>query len=141
MKCSKCGVENKDGALFCKGCGSNLSKEEKITNTKNVDILKDMDVCLAETSNMVDSLYEKFEIIKKEYNSKSGIEANEMIALRNRKEQLEKENRMLKEQTIKQQERIEELKKQLQSGVTCPKCGKYYKEKVMFCSGCGTKLG
>ena len=64
-----------------------------------------------------------------------------MSALKNIKEQLEKENRILKEQTIKQQERIEELKKQLQGGIICPKCNKHYKEKVMFCSECGTKLG
>lgn len=141
MRCSKCGVENKEGALFCKGCGSDLSKEEKVVNVKNADVLKDMEVCLTETSKMLNTIYEKFEIIKKEYNSKLDIDVNEMIVLKNRKEQLEKENRMLKEQMIKQQERIEGLKKQLQSGVICPKCGKNYKEKVMFCSGCGTKLG
>jgi len=141
MKCSKCGVENKEGALFCKGCGNDLSKKEDKNVGNKSEILKDMDVCLAERSKIIDVLYEKFEIVKKEYNSKCGIDTNEMIALRNRNNQLEKENKTLKEQTIKQQERIEELKRQLQSGVTCSKCGKYYKEKVMFCSECGTKLG
>lgn len=141
MKCNKCGIENKEEALFCKGCGSSLSKKEQQINTNKSNIIQDMDACLAETSKMLDVLYEKFEFVKKEYNSKLDVNANELIALRNRKEQLEKENRMLKEQTIKQQERIEELKKQLQSGVICPKCNKHYKEKVMFCSECGTKLG
>lgn len=141
MKCSKCGVENKEGALFCKGCGNDLSKNKVNSDNNKSNVLQNMDDCLAETSKMIDILYEKFEIVKKEYNSKSDVNANEVIALRNRKEQLEIENKMLKEQTIKQQERIEDLKKQLQSEVICPKCNKHYKEKVMFCSECGTKLG
>lgn len=141
MKCSKCGVENKEGALFCKGCGSNLAKEEKRIDVNSSNVLQEMEACLTEISKMIDSLYEKFEMLKKEYNSKSDINVNEMIALKDRKEKLDKENRMLKEQTIKQQERIEELKKQLQSGIICPKCKRHYKEKVMFCSECGTRLG
>jgi len=141
MKCSKCGVENKEGALFCKGCGKDLSKDKVKSANNKSEVLRDMDVSLAETSKMIDVLYEKFEIVKKEYNSKSDVNANELLTLRNRNIQLEKENKMLKEQTIKQQERIEELKKQLQNGITCSKCGKYYKEKVIFCSDCGTKLG
>ncbi|MBR5598021.1 MAG: hypothetical protein IKW30_11510 [Lachnospiraceae bacterium] len=141
MKCSNCGVENLEGALFCKSCGNKFTKEEQKVETKKTSVLQEMDTYLSETSKMIDLLYEKFEEVKKEFHSKSDINANELLALRNKKEQLEKENKMLKEQTVIQNNRIEELKKQLQSGVTCSKCGKYFKEKVIFCSECGTKLG
>ena len=65
MKCSKCGVENKEGALFCKGCGNDLSKDKVKSENNKSEILRDMDVSLAETSKMIDVLYKKFEIVKK----------------------------------------------------------------------------
>lgn len=150
MKCNKCGVENKEGALFCKGCGNELSKKVETKDINKVNAFEDMDICLATVSNvikdmenclkvtseMVNILYEKFEQVKKQYHPDDG----EIKSIRTKISQLEDENKILKKQTIVQQDVIEDLKRQLQSGVVCPKCKKHYKEKVMFCSDCGTKL-
>lgn len=34
MKCSKCGTENKEAALFCKECGSKILKKDKISDSE-----------------------------------------------------------------------------------------------------------
>ena len=39
MKGNKCGAENKAGALFCKGCGNNLTKEEQRINGNKSNVM------------------------------------------------------------------------------------------------------
>lgn len=38
MKCSKCGTENREAALFCKECGSKMPKKEE--KSSDIDLLK-----------------------------------------------------------------------------------------------------
>lgn len=40
MICKKCGTENKDTAKFCKNCGNELAKEERMETAKAVEAVK-----------------------------------------------------------------------------------------------------
>lgn len=141
MKCPKCNTKNVEGAIFCKGCGLDLREAQaKAKDNKNIK----SDISYREINEIEEALYEISVNLEKLYDNwntfRNGTEGISNEEYKKQIITLQKENEGYKQLIEVQKKQLIEMKKQLGNVYVCPKCNKKYHEKVMFCSGCGTKM-
>lgn len=141
MKCTVCGMELREGAVFCGNCGS------KIEQTTELDFTKEEEngVLTVEGDELIRLLQETISQINKlvqvlqRQRENDDKAAGTIQALT--KELAEKDATMkqMGEQIEALQKSVADLEDQL-SKKTCPGCGNSITEEMRYCNVCGLKL-
>ena len=152
-KCSKCGFLVKDGAKFCKKCGTVI--ESKIDNEIDeglvIEGLKKYSLEMREISDNMISTYSAAVEELKQKSKNSEIEAikDKLKEYQDKEKAYIREIENLKEKINESTSynnellgKIAELKLKISEGKIeeyCPNCGEKIEEGMMYCGSCGTK--
>lgn len=158
MKCSKCGTELREGAKFCKSCGSEVKVVQQVQKLKQeiiessdsnrifTDIMKQLSVLATDYSQKVaenaelKKANEIFILELKEKDSLISRQNEEISELNNNADKLCLTIEELKSEleAIKQFDSVDEEKNE--EITSCPKCGSKVDENTIFCGECGTRV-
>lgn len=159
MKCLKCGTELREGAKFCKSCGSEVKQLQQVKQVAD-------NSCEYTTSNeAVNEIMGRLLVFASDYSAKENElvemkKANELLRqeLQEKNDLLNRKNDVineLKNSVEKHCQKVEELQAELdilnsmdnlqeeysEEIAVCPKCGSKVDENTIFCGECGTKVG
>lgn len=143
MKCYKCGIENKEDALFCKNCGRSLNFE--YMGSKE---LKKFDKQLTELKTYVEQRTNQLLQIhnlnleqqrKQFWDTKEKLE-QELVDYQKENDLLKKEIESLQEKLQSCGQPIENKDYEQEEERLCPNCGVLYDDETIFCAECGAKI-